>query len=347
MRRRRPHETHENNKAVAAEHITALLPHLPAAGPLPWFVFDAGYDPVQLTPALGDTRAAILVCLRAGRCFYADPTAPPRTGRPRRHGHKFAGDVPATWPTPAGDLTVEDEQYGTVRVRAWRGLHPASCIPRPKTGTPSAICAADARWCGAPSCWSRWAACRSRPASRRTDLWLWWYGPPDAADAAVPNLDRAWRAYVRRCDLEHTFRFLKQTLNGTLPRVRHPEQADRWTWLVVLAYTQLRFARPLADDQTTSRCRGSRPSRPVNSRQPASAVRFRCFCHTCRSWCARQNPADARPDLPKARARDARYAIPPSPRPSSARPTSPNLACSLVPLLPATAPGVRRSPPHG
>jgi hypothetical protein len=31
--------------------------------------------------------------------------------------------------------------------------------------------------------------------------------------------------------------------------VRHPEQADRWTWLVVLAYTQLRLARPLADDQ--------------------------------------------------------------------------------------------------
>jgi hypothetical protein len=25
--------------------------------------------------------------------------------------------------------------------------------------------------------------------------------------------------------------------------VRHPEQADRWTWLVVGAYTQLRLAR--------------------------------------------------------------------------------------------------------
>src|SRR5260221_9491750 len=77
-------------------------------------------------------------------------------------------------------------------------------------------------------------------------LWLWWPGPPDAE---VPDLDRAWRAYVRRFDVEHTFRFLKQTLNWTLPRVRHPEQADRWTWLVVLAYTQLRLARPLVVDQ--------------------------------------------------------------------------------------------------
>ena len=78
-------------------------------------------------------------------------------------------------------------------------------------------------------------------------LWLWWHTPQDPE--SLPNLDRAWRAYVRRFDVEHTFRFLKQTLNWTLPRVRHPEQADRWTWLVVLAYTQLRLARPLAVDQ--------------------------------------------------------------------------------------------------
>ncbi|GHO97463.1 hypothetical protein KSF_075110 [Reticulibacter mediterranei] len=57
-----------------------------------------------------------------------------------------------------------------------------------------------------------------------------------------------WRAYVGRFKLEHTFRFIKQFLNWTLPRVRHPEQADRWTWLVVLAYTQLRLARPLVVD---------------------------------------------------------------------------------------------------
>ena len=114
-RRMRPQE---NSNAVAAEQIATFLPHLPADGSLPWFLFDAGYDPVQLTQALGEARAAILVRLRAGRCFYADPTAQPRTGRPRRHGHKFACDTPETWPTPTGELRVEDEQYGTVRVRA-------------------------------------------------------------------------------------------------------------------------------------------------------------------------------------------------------------------------------------
>ena len=54
---------------------------------------------------------------------------------------------------------------------------------------------------------------------------------------------------MRRFDVEHTLRFFKQTLNWTAPRVRLPEQADRWTWLVLLAYTQLRLIRPWVRDQ--------------------------------------------------------------------------------------------------
>jgi hypothetical protein len=58
-----------------------------------------------------------------------------------------------------------------------------------------------------------------------------------------------WRAYLRRFDLEHTVRFAKQTLGWTAPRPRHPEQADRWSWLVLAAYTQLRLARQVTRDQ--------------------------------------------------------------------------------------------------
>ncbi|MGH2353710.1 MAG: hypothetical protein ACRDJN_19070 [Chloroflexota bacterium] len=77
------------------------------------------------------------------------------------------------------------------------------------------------------------------------DVWLWWQGPP----GATPDLARLWRGYVHRFDLEHTFRFAKETLRWTAPRVRHPAQADRWTALVVLAYAQLRLAQPLVADQ--------------------------------------------------------------------------------------------------
>jgi hypothetical protein len=74
-------------------------------------------------------------------------------------------------------------------------------------------------------------------------LWLWWHGEGE------PDLDLLWRSYVRRFDLEHTFRFLKQSMGWSTPRVRHPDQADRWTWLVLAAFTQLRLARACVADQ--------------------------------------------------------------------------------------------------
>jgi hypothetical protein len=73
-------------------------------------------------------------------------------------------------------------------------------------------------------------------------LWLWWHGEGE------PDLDLLWRSYLRRFELEHTFRFLKQSMGWTTPRVRHPEQAERWRWLVVAAFTQLRLARAYVAD---------------------------------------------------------------------------------------------------
>lgn len=75
-------------------------------------------------------------------------------------------------------------------------------------------------------------------------LWLWF---SDTTATAV-DIDRLWQTFLRRFDLEHTFRFLKQTLGWTKPRVRAPETADRWTWLIIAAHTQLRLARDLAED---------------------------------------------------------------------------------------------------
>jgi hypothetical protein len=41
---------------------------------------------------------------------------------------------------------------------------------------------------------------------------------------------------------------IKQALDRTRPKLRTPEAAGRWTWLVVAAHTRLRLARPLAAD---------------------------------------------------------------------------------------------------
>jgi hypothetical protein len=205
---------------------------------VPLFVFDAGYDSAQLTLDLAEQRARVLVRLRADRWFYADPppaARSPKGGRPRRHGTKFSFADPTTWPTPTATLVCQDDQYGTVTVAAWAGLHPnqqrhpghGSRRPRPIVrGTILRVQVER-------------VPARTRPPKV---LWLWWSGPGPL------DLDLAWRAYVRRFDLEHTVRFCKQTLGWTTPRPRHPAQADRWTWLVLAGYTQLRLARQVATD---------------------------------------------------------------------------------------------------
>jgi hypothetical protein len=66
--------------------------------------------------------------------------------------------------------------------------------------------------------------------------------------ATGPDVDHAWRAFLRRFDLEHTFRFFNQTLGWTAPKLRDPHAADRWTWLAIAAHTQLRLVRGLTAD---------------------------------------------------------------------------------------------------
>jgi hypothetical protein len=228
----------ENPNEVAAEQIKRLLDRAPGqCGASPLFVFDAGYDPVQLQTGMEGWNAQILVRLRAGRCFYADPAGPPaRTGRPRRHGPKMDTGNSQTWPEPSEEHRCEDPSYGLVYVRTWAGLHPKT-HNHPTRGTrrPRPI----ARGTLVLVEVSR----LPRPTREPRRLWLWWSGP------GRPELDLLWRAYVRRFDLEHTFRFLKQTLGWTTPRVRHPEQADLWTWVVLAAFTQLRLARPCVADR--------------------------------------------------------------------------------------------------
>jgi hypothetical protein len=56
------------------------------------------------------------------------------------------------------------------------------------------------------------------------------------------------------------FRFLKQVLGWTRPRLRDPAAADRWTWLILACYAQLWLARGLAEDL---RLPWQRPARPA------------------------------------------------------------------------------------
>jgi Transposase DDE domain len=226
---------------ATAGQIRALLGRLGGTPEVPLFVFDAGYDPIALADELAGDRAQILVRIKGDRVFYRDP--PPRAGggkgRPRRHGTRFGCKQPATWGTPSAEVTSCDDAYGAITVRAWKRLHPMLAHR------------------------GRWAACSQlpivagwiirvdvehlpRPEGRvKKALWLWWSGPA----GATPDLDRCWQAYIRRFGIEHTVKFGKHALGWATPSLRRPEQADRWTAIILAAYAQLVLARPLAADQ--------------------------------------------------------------------------------------------------
>jgi DDE superfamily endonuclease len=243
----------DNLNTVAVARIQALLPRLGPLPATPLFAFDAGFDPVQLTVGLRDADAQIVVRIRDDRKFFGPPPPhqPGRGGRPRRHGARFCCDKPGTRPAPDATHTCEDEQYGHVEVHAWHRLHPLQRTYRDPNGAITIVEGTIIRL--------QVSRLPGRRHRQPKTLWLWWAGPA----GTTADLDRVWRAYIRRFDIEHTIRYAKQALGATTPKVRTPEQADRWSWLILAALTQLRLARdhvadhrlpwqpPLAPDRMT------------------------------------------------------------------------------------------------
>src|SRR5260221_484209 len=200
--------------------------------------FVAGYDSVPITLDLADTPICLLVRMRAGRCFYADPTSQPPTGRPRRHGAKFVCDVPTTWPESSDQWATDDPQYGHVQLQAWSGLHPIPQLHAQRGTRPQP----HARPLVRGTLLRLERDHLHRPTQTPQPLWCWWWGP------VPPDLAEVWQAYVARSSIEHSFRFFKQTLKWTTPKLRAQEAADRWTALLLVAFVQLRLARDQVAD---------------------------------------------------------------------------------------------------
>lgn len=234
----------QDANVVAAEQVKALVCRVcgmkGGCYEPPLFVFDAGYDPVRLQQGLEGCRAQLLVRLHSTRVFYADRTVPRchPVGRPFVHGNKFDFKDSSSWHRPSAEYGSEDAGYGKVRVRAWSGLHPKTRRAGERYGSKSAAVVR-----GTVVLVEVERLPRGERRRKPKKLWLWWHGKGE------PDLDLIWRGYVRRFDVEHVIKTFKSKLGWTTPRVRHPEQADRWTWLILAAYTQLRLARGVVADR--------------------------------------------------------------------------------------------------
>jgi hypothetical protein len=203
-------------------------------------VFDAGYDVTRLAHLLADLPVELLGRLRSDRVFYFP--APPRRrdgkpGRPPRHGPEFALARTTSQAAPEASTSTETSRYGTAHAHAWTRLHP-------KLARRDAWAEHDGPLPIVEGSIIRLQVHRLPGDRNPKPLWLW-YSRPALNES---TMDRLWRAFLRRFDLEHTFRFCKQTLGWTRPRIRTPDQGDRWTWLILVAHTQLRLARHLTHD---------------------------------------------------------------------------------------------------
>ena len=221
VQRRGP--TAKSATEVALEQIVAVRKAQPAGAPRPVVTLDSGYDLETL--AVADVDSDLLVRLAKKRVVYRTPEQHLGRGRPRLHGGPFRLADEATHGQPQTSIQLDHPAYGVVTIDVWTELH--------VSGAPNAP-------------FSVIRVQVERLPNKKLPprpLWLAWIGGPLPADLSV-----VWRWYLRRFTVEHAFRFFKQTLGWTTVRPRHPEAADRWSWLIASACWQLWLARPLVSE---------------------------------------------------------------------------------------------------
>lgn len=183
---------------------------------------DGRYGNHRFFGPLRHLPCGLLAKMRCDRVLYGEPGPYSGTGRPAKHGDRFAFKEPETWGDPDQFVTVDDEEYGQVEIRYWRHLHALE-----DADTPFAVLRIQ-NHCQ-----------RDTPPD---PIWLGWQGPDHSAAAL-------WRFYQQRPTIENSIRWRKQLLHWILPEFHDNAQDDNWTWLVTLAQWQLYLARAIVPDQ--------------------------------------------------------------------------------------------------
>jgi len=231
--------------AVTAAQVRDVITRLIAAGhwkdgdPDIMVIFDAGYEPARLAWLLHDLPVQVTGRLGTNRVLRQPP--PPRQpgqmGRPPRHGAELRLAAGADRPEPDALTVTGTARYGTAVARSWNRAHPKLKARGAWEGHQGELPVIEGTLI-------QLAVDHLPHDGAPKPVWLWTSRP----DADPAEADLCWQAFLRRFDIEHTFRFLKQSLGWTRPKLRDPAAADRWTWLVIAAYAQLRLARHLAAD---------------------------------------------------------------------------------------------------
>jgi hypothetical protein len=232
---------------VGAEQLREVIPRLGAeGGERAIVVADRSYGNAPFLQESSDVACDKLIRLAKNRVFYRP--APARTGKrgaPCKDGPRFKCDAPQTHGPPDGVWEGQDEKGHRLQVEAWEHLHLKQA--REIEGTVIRV--------------TRFGAADTQRDPRVS--WFFWIG-----QAPAP-LARVWSLYKRRYSHEHGYRFQKQALLWDQPRLRTPEQFERWTLLVAAVQNQLVLARPLV---AAVRLPWESSTRPVTPQQVRRAM---------------------------------------------------------------------------
>jgi hypothetical protein len=210
----------DDETEVTAAQLREVVTRLIAAGH--WkdgdrpviIVMDAGYSSARLAHLLAGLPVVLVARVRSDRVYYRrpPPRAPGTAGRTARHGAPVGCGDPGTWGSPDLEADAESARHGPLRVTAWARVHQMVH-----------------RGCGG---WEDWPRHREFPVIEGTlirlavtrpapgyaalePMWLWASDPDAGLDEGATGI--LWQAYLRRFDLEMTFRFLKQQLGWDRP----------------------------------------------------------------------------------------------------------------------------------
>lgn len=181
---------------------------------------------------------------------------------PQRHTPGDTITLPARGALTA--LTVQDEDrtgYSRALLRHWTDADPDGCSTRAEVLLEEAVTAPEQgpdrtqNGSARHPPYDDTAHTQTRARALDIDIDIDHLGPLaepwDCGASAWTPAER--QAYANDLDDPRTLiavcaRFAKQTLGWTTPKLRTPEAADRWTWILIVAHTHLRLARPLTAD---------------------------------------------------------------------------------------------------
>jgi hypothetical protein len=187
-------------------------------------VLDRGYDATWLWCQCSDLDRGILGRLKTKRRFYrVAPKPSGKRGAPRKDGSVLQVGNANTYGTPDGFYDGMDQKERPIQISWWKHLH-----------------VKNARWLEVTVI----QVVRPHATNKERDpriSWFVWIGDP------AEDLVHIAKSYALRFGQEHGYRFDKQALLWEKPRLRTPEQFERWSQVVAIAHNHLVLGRDLVE----------------------------------------------------------------------------------------------------